>query len=55
MNENRTRPGFALFLLVFIVGCASWKLVVKVDIARWPNFERDFPIVVQLVPVRGNE
>ncbi len=25
----------------------SWKLVVKGDIARWPDFERDFPFVVE--------
>jgi len=28
-----------------------WKLVVRGDIAGWPTFEREFPIVVQ--PSKG--
>jgi hypothetical protein len=40
-------PADALHSLVKADHEVSWKLAVKGEIAGWPNFERDFPIVVE--------
>jgi len=48
--ELRLPPG-AMHSFLAVHNQVRWKLVVRGDVAGWPNFEREFPIVVQ--PSKG--
>ncbi|MFI5456789.1 MAG: DUF3592 domain-containing protein [Isosphaerales bacterium] len=44
-------PRGAMHSFLAVHNQVRWKLVVRGDVAGWPNFEREFPIVVQ--PSKG--
>jgi hypothetical protein len=49
-GDLRVPPG-AMHSFLAVYNEVRWKLVVRGDVAGWPNFERAFPIIVQ--PAKG--
>lgn len=39
-------PAGAMHSFKASYNCVNWKLVVRAQVARWPNYERSFPVIV---------